>query len=52
MDILGQKIFIDRVEKHKGIYTYKLNLLDFAQGVYVLELISENKIYNKLVIKK
>ena len=52
VDILGQKIFIDRVEKHKGIYTYKLNLLDFAQGVYVLELISENKIYNKLVIKK
>ena len=52
VDILGQKILIDRVEKHKGIYTYKLNLLDFAQGVYVLELISENKIYNKLVIKK
>ena len=52
IDVLGQKIMIDRIEKFKGNYTYKLDLQRFAQGIYILELRSGSEIYNKKVIKK
>jgi len=52
VDLLGQKILLDRIDKYKGNYTYKLDLIEFAQGIYILELKSENKIYNKKIIKK
>jgi len=52
VDLLGQKILLDRIDKYKGNYTYKLDLIKFAQGIYILELKSENKIYNKKIIKK
>ena len=52
MDILGQKILLDRIDKYKGIYSYKLDLIKFSQGIYILELNGENKIYNKKIIKK
>jgi len=42
---------LDRIDKYKGNYTYKLDLIEFAQGIYILELKSENKIYNKKIIK-
>jgi len=51
VDLLGQKILLDRIDKYKGNYTYKLDLIEFAQGIYILELKSENKIYNKKIIK-
>ena len=43
---------IDRIEKFKGNYTYRLDLQRFAQGLYILELRSGSEIYNKKVIKK
>ena len=52
VDLLGQKILLDRIDKYKGNYTYKLDLIEFAQGIYILELKSENEIYNKKIIKK
>ena len=52
VDLLGEKILLDRIDKYKGNYSYKLNLFEFAQGIYILELKSENKIYNKKIIKK
>ena len=52
IDVLGQKIMIDRIKKFKGNYTYKLDLQRFAQGIYILELRSGSEIYNKKVIKK
>ena len=51
VDILGQKILLDRINNYKGDYTYRLDLIKFAQGIYMLELSSENKIYNKKIIK-
>jgi hypothetical protein len=52
VDLLGEKILLDRIDKYKGNYSYKLNLFEFAQGIYILELKSENKIYHKKIIKK
>jgi len=52
IDVLGQKIMIDRIEKFKGNYTYKLDLQRFAQGIYILELRSGSEIYNKKIIRK
>ena len=52
VDLLGQKILLDRVDKYKGQYSYKMDLIEFAQGIYILELKSENEIYNKKIIKK
>ena len=52
IDVLGQKIMIDRIEAFKGNYTYKLDLQRFAQGIYIFELRSGSEIYNKKVIKK
>lgn len=52
IDVLGQKIMIDRIEKFKGNYTYKLDLQRFSQGIYIFELRSGSEIYNKKVIKK
>ena len=52
VDLLGQKILLDRIDNYKGNYSYKMDLIEFAQGIYILELKSENKIYNKKIIKK
>ena len=52
IDVLGQKIMIDRIEKFKGNYTYKLDLQRFAQGIYILELSSGREMYNKKIIRK
>lgn len=52
VDLLGQRILLDRIDKYKGNYSYKLDFIEFAQGIYILELKSENNIYNKKIIKK
>ena len=52
VDLLGQKILLDRINKYKGNYTYKLDLIKFEQGIYILEVESENKIYNNKIIIK
>ena len=52
VDLLGKKILLDRINKYKGNYTFKLDLIRFAQGIYILEVESKNKIYNNKIIIK
>ena len=51
LDLLGQKILIDRIFETKGNYSHKLDLFEFSKGIYILELKSDSRIYNKKIIK-
>jgi len=52
IDVLGQKICIEMIEKFKGNYNYKFDLQSFPHGVYILELRSGSEVYNKKIIRK
>ncbi|MDA8858003.1 T9SS type A sorting domain-containing protein [Flavobacteriales bacterium] len=52
INVLGQKICIEMIEKFKGNYNYKFDLQSFPHGVYILELRSGSEVYNKKIIRK
>ena len=52
VDLLGQNILLDRIYNFEGNYTFRIDLVEFSRGIYALQLNSENKIYNKIVLIK
>ncbi|MAO71108.1 MAG: hypothetical protein CMD02_01190, partial [Flavobacteriales bacterium] len=50
VNLLGEIIFKENLEKFKGKYSNSFNLIDYSRGFYLLELDTDLGIVNKKLI--
>ena len=50
VNLLGEVIFTENLEKFEGEYSHSFNLSEYSKGIYLLELDTDNGIINKKLI--
>ena len=50
INIMGELVYEEQKNKFIGEYTKQINLINFEPSIYLLEIITESKIFNKKII--
>ena len=50
VNLLGEILFKENLEKFEGKYSTSFNLIEYSKGIYMFELDSKNGVINKKIV--